>query len=319
MTTVTATTAASLPVRAGRRRIALGYAAALAAVLITGAYPALTRLSITTSALTPADLLLFRFGVSGLVFMPFLVIRARRIAKAQWLAAIPLSFLQGWGMAACVIYGLRFAPASHAAALGPGAIAAWIAAIGFATYRIRVPLPRLVGISIIGGGVVLMLLASYRGMSVSTALIGDGMFLLASALGATYFVYIQRHRFDPVVAAALVCVASAIVVVPWHCVFATGTIATTPAREVAWQLLLQGLVLGCCALLGLNYATRTLGSQRAGVLSSLVPAIGAVCSIATMDDAVSPLDWGSIVLISAGVAVASMPTRIGMFFLRCLT
>src|SRR5215470_8605056 len=83
-----------------RRPVALGYAAALAAVLITGVYPALTRLSIATTTLTPADLLLFRLGVSGLVFAPFLALRARDIPKAQWLAAVPLSFLQGWGMAA---------------------------------------------------------------------------------------------------------------------------------------------------------------------------------------------------------------------------
>jgi drug/metabolite transporter (DMT)-like permease len=115
--------------RARRRRIVLGYVAAVAAVLITGVYPALTRLSITATTLTPADLLLFRLGVSGLLFAPFLLFRAREIPKAQWLAAIPLSFLHGWGMAACVIFGLQFAPASHAAALGPGAIAAWIALI----------------------------------------------------------------------------------------------------------------------------------------------------------------------------------------------
>jgi hypothetical protein len=41
-------------------------------------------------------------------------------------------------MAGCVIFGLQYAPASHAAALGPGAIAAWIALIGFVAYRIEV-------------------------------------------------------------------------------------------------------------------------------------------------------------------------------------
>ena len=289
-----------------RRRLLFGYAAALAAILITGVYPALTRLSITTTTLTPADLLLFRLGVSGLLFAPFLLLRARRIPKSLWLAAIPLSFLHGWGMAACVIFGLQFAPASHAAALGPGAIAAWIAVIGFVAYRVQVSRPKRVGISIIAAGVALILAASYSGLSISTAMIGDGMFLLASALGATYLVYIQRRRLDPLVAAALVCVASAMVVVPWHFAFATSAMTTAPMREIVGQLLLQGVLIGCCAFLALNYATLTVGSQMVGVLSALVPVIGAVCSMMVTRDAISALEWCAIAVISAGVAIASM-------------
>jgi drug/metabolite transporter (DMT)-like permease len=293
------------------RVLAVGYVSALAAVIITGVYPALTRLSIATTTLTPADLLLFRFGVSAVLFVPVLVLRVRAIPKAYWLAAISLSFLQGWGMAACVIFGLQFAPASHAAALGPGAIAAWITLIGFMAYGIHVHSQRLVGISVIAGGVALILFASYSGVSISTALAGDGMFLLASALGATYLVYIQRRRFDPVVAAALVCVASAMVVIPWHHAFATSAIATAPVREIVWQVVLQGVLIGCCASLALNYATVTIGSQTVGVLSALVPVIGAVCSMAFTGDAISITEWSAIAVISAGVAIASMPTRTG--------
>src|SRR5437764_5503554 len=102
-----------------RRSMALGYAAAIFAVLVTSAYPALTRLNVTTS-LTPADLLVFRFGIGALSFAPLVALRFRRITRAQWRSALPLSFLQGWGMAALVVFGLQFGPASHAGALGPG-------------------------------------------------------------------------------------------------------------------------------------------------------------------------------------------------------
>ena len=291
---------------AARRRIVLGYLAAIGAVLITGVYPAMTRLSITTTTLTPADLLLFRLGVSGLLFTPFLALRVRRITKSQWLAALPLSFLHGWGMAACVIFGLQFAPASHAAALGPGAIAAWIALIGFVAYGARISSRKLLGIIIIAGGVALILAASYSGLSISTAMIGDGMFLCASALGAAYLVYIQRHRLDPILAAALVCAASAMVVVPWHHFFAASAIATAPVREIVWQILLQGVLLGCCAFLALNYATLTIGSQTVGVLSALVPAIGATCSIAVTGDPISLMESTAIAVISAGIAAATL-------------
>src|SRR5262249_11853903 len=101
---MTTTAMSGAPALVGDSRLVLGCLAALAAVVMPGVYPALTRLSLTTSTLPPADLLLFRLGVSGLLFAPFLALRARDIPKAQWVAAIPLSFLQGWGMAACVIF-----------------------------------------------------------------------------------------------------------------------------------------------------------------------------------------------------------------------
>src|SRR5207245_9302153 len=99
------TTATNIATISVRNPVALGYLAALTAVFITAVYPALTRLSVTTT-LTPADLLLFRLGGSGLLFVPFLVMHAHEIPKADWLAGLPLSFLHGWGMAGCVVFGL---------------------------------------------------------------------------------------------------------------------------------------------------------------------------------------------------------------------
>jgi drug/metabolite transporter (DMT)-like permease len=294
----------------GRKAIALGYVAALAAVLITSVYPALTRLSVTTT-LTPADLLLFRLGIGGLLFAPYLVRHAREIPKSDWLSGLPLSFLHGWGMAGCVVFGLQFAPASHAAALGPGAIAAWIALVGFLLYRIQVDSKRLAGISIIVIGVALILVASYRGQSLATAMIGDLMFLAASALGATYLVYIQRRRLNPVVAAALVCVASAMVVGPWHYFFATSAISGASFEELAWQLLFQGVLVGCCAFFALNFAVLAIGSQTVGVLSALVPVAGALFAVLITRDPISGLEWTAIIAISSGVAVACLPARGG--------
>ena len=291
---------------AARKGMALGYIAAFTVVLITSAYPAVTRLGVATS-LTPADLLLFRLGVSGLLFVPYLVRHGREIRKSDWLSALPLSFLHGWGMAGCVIFGLQYAPASHAAALGPGAIAAWIALIGFLAYRIEVDLKRLAGIAIIIAGVALILVASYRGQSLAKAIVGDTMFLAASALGATYLVYIQRRRLDPILAAALVCVTSAMVVGPWHYFFAQSAIASAPLTDLAWQAVFQGVVFGCGVFFAINYAVLVVGSQTVGVLSALVPVAGALCAMLIVGDSISGLEWTAIASISSGVAVACIP------------
>jgi drug/metabolite transporter (DMT)-like permease len=292
-----------------RKSFALGYVAALTVVLVTAAYPALTRWSVTTT-LTPADILLFRLGVSGLLFVPYVVLHAREIRPSEWLAALPLSFLHGWGMAGCVVFGLQHAPASHAAALGPGAIAAWIALIGFVAYRIEIDSKRLAGIAVIVGGVALVLAASYRGHSLAGAVVGDAMFLAASALGATYLVYIQRRRLDPVLAAALVCVASAMVVGPWHYFFAHSAIASAARGELAWQIVFQGVVFGCGVAFAINYAVLAVGSQTVGVLSALVPVVGALCAMWIAGDRISDLEWIAIAAISCGVTVACLPSRV---------
>ena len=136
-----------------RRRRTLGYALALVAVLITASYPALTRSSVTTH-FTPGDLLAFRFGIGALVFGPLLLLRFRRITGTEWRSARPLSFLQGWGMAALVVFGLQLGPASHAAALGPGAIGAWVAVIAFVAYGVRVSSRKFIGLLAIVAGIL---------------------------------------------------------------------------------------------------------------------------------------------------------------------
>src|SRR6266550_2040284 len=290
-----------------QRRTAIGYAAAIIAVLITSAYPALTRLSVTTS-LTPDDLLLFRFGIGALLFAPLLVLRFRRIRRAEWRSALPLSFLQGWGMAALVVFGLQFAPASHAAALGPGAIGAWVAIVAFVCYGVRLSSRKLVGIIIIVSGIGSIVLASYRGFSLDTAMIGDAMFLTASALGATYLVTVEYRRLDPVLSAGLVCMISAMIILPWHFFFGNSTIASAHLAEIAWQIVFQGVLFGGVAFLALNYAIRFIGSQNVGILTAMVPVIGGVCSLVIVGDPITNVEWIGIATISAGVVVASMRT-----------
>ena len=98
-----------------------GYAAAAVVVLIWASYPVATRAGVTGS-FAPHDLVALRFGVAALLFLPYLALQCRAIRRDAWLQGVPLTLFQGAGMAALVICGLQFAPASHAAALGPGVV-----------------------------------------------------------------------------------------------------------------------------------------------------------------------------------------------------
>jgi drug/metabolite transporter (DMT)-like permease len=293
----------------GQHSVVLGYLAALAAVAIFSTYPAVTRVSVTTT-LTPADLLMLRLGVSGLLFAPYLLWKASDIPRRVWSVGIPLSFFHGWGMAGCVIFGLQFAPASHSVALGPGTISIWIAVLGFLLYGINVARGKLLAIAAIIAGVALILLVSFGGLSTARALTGDAMFLAASVLGAAYLVYAQRHKLDPVLGVALVSVYSAAILLPWYLLVAKSALATAPAAEIAWQVVFQGLLMGSGAFLAINFAVLTIGSQTVGVLFALVPVLGMLASLTIANDSVSPIEWVAIGAISTGVALGARPTPV---------
>jgi drug/metabolite transporter (DMT)-like permease len=291
-----------------RRAAVLGFAAALLAVTFTSIYPAVTRLSVVTT-MTPADLLMIRLGVSGLLFAPYLLWKAGDIPAATWRAGIKLSFFHGWGMAGCVIFGLQFAPASHSAALGPGTISAWIAAINFLIYGITIGNRKILSIAMIIAGALLLLSGSFGGLSTQNALVGDVLFLAASALGAIYLTYVQRHQINPMLGAALVSTYSAVILLPWYLLFAHSAIAQAPAAEIVWQFTFQGLLMGGLVFLAVNYAALTVGSQTVGMLFALVPVLGTLSSLLITADPVLSIEWAAIAAISCGVFMGARPGR----------
>jgi hypothetical protein len=88
----------------GERSVGLGYLAAIVAVVIASIYPAVTRVAVTAT-LAPADLLMIRLGVSGILFalvpvlgiLSSLAITNDPVLTSEWvaIAAISLGVLLG--------------------------------------------------------------------------------------------------------------------------------------------------------------------------------------------------------------------------------
>jgi drug/metabolite transporter (DMT)-like permease len=68
--------------------------------------------------------------------------------------------------------------------------------------------------------------------------------------------------------------------------------------------------MGCVAFAAINYATLTIGSQTFGVLCALIPVFGILSSLAIAGDPVSTIEWISIAVISAGVAIGARMTPV---------
>jgi drug/metabolite transporter (DMT)-like permease len=280
-----------------------GYLAAAIAVLISASYPVATRAGVTGS-FAPHELVTLRFGVGALLFLPYLLLHWRQVGRAAWLQGVPLTLFQGAGMGALVICGLQLAPANHAAALGPGVNPAWVALLGFVVFAKR-PSSRVV----IGGTLCAIGVLALTGWGSAernmVVLAGDAMFLTASALGALYVLQLRSWGVSAIQGAAIVSLYSALIVVPWYLCSAPAPIWRVTPLELLWQVLWQGVLIGCIAFIALNHAISRLGAERSSALAALVPVLAAVLGFIFLGEVPSAPEIAAFVAISAGVSIAA--------------
>jgi drug/metabolite transporter (DMT)-like permease len=286
-----------------------GYLAAGITVLIAASYPVATRAGVTGS-FAPQDLVTLRFGVGALLFLPYLLLHWRRISRSAWCRGIPLTLFQGAGMGALVICGLELAPANHAAALGPGVNAAWVALLGFVVFARRPSFRIIVGATLCAIGVMALAWwgTAERNMAV---LAGDAMFLAASALGALYVLQLRTWGVNAIQGAAIVSLYSALIVIPWYLWSAPAPMWRVAPLELAWQILWQGVLIGCVAFVALNHAISRLGAERSSAMVALVPVLAAVLAFIFLGEVPSAAEVAAFVAISAGVSIGASRSYAG--------
>jgi drug/metabolite transporter (DMT)-like permease len=280
-----------------------GYLAAAIAVIIWASYPVATRAAVTGS-FAAMDLVALRFGLGALLFLPYLAFHYRTIRRTVWLKGLPLTLFQGAGMGALVICGLQFAPASHQAALGPGVSPAWVALLGFVVFAKRPSAGAVFGAVLCAAGVLVLTCAS-GARSDPAVVLGDAMFLGASALGALYVLQLRNWGVGAMQSAAIVAVYSAILVVPWYLFATPSPFRHVSSTELLWQALWQGVLIGCVSLVALNHAIQRLGAERSSAMVALVPVVSAILAVVFLGERPSPVEIVAILAISAGVSIAA--------------
>lgn len=299
------TTARALPEAHSR---AFAWAAVMLGVLIAASYPAVSRIAVTGS-LTPQDLLVLRFGVSGAILLPWLLMHASKLPRAVWRMSVPLSFLQGWGAAACVLFGLQYTSAARASALFQGSLSLWVALVAFALFRLRPHRAQMIGIGVIALGTVLLVGSSSLAAVHPQRWLGDALLLCAPLLASGYLLYGQRTRLNPVIGVALVAVISALFVIPWALWNGHRTLAQAPLAEIAWQVFFQGVLIGCVGMLCLHHGVLGLGSQAVGAALAMVPVLGLVFSVVVAHETITLLEGVAAAVVSAGVWLATRAPR----------
>jgi len=141
-------------------------------------------------------------------------------------------------------------------------------------------------------------------------LLGDAMFLAASALGALYVLRLRASAIGTFDGAAIVSIYSALIVVPWYFATVDAPFAHVPARDLMFQVLWQGVLIGFVAMVAFNHGIRRLGSERASALIALVPALSAALAAGVLAELPTAAELIAIAIITLGVAIAAGSGRV---------
>jgi drug/metabolite transporter (DMT)-like permease len=280
----------------------LGALYGLAAVSIWSGWIVVARLGLRTS-LTPWDIAALRFGVAGILLLPYVLKHGLAIDRLGWvgLAAIVL------GGAAPVFLansGLLFAPAAHAGALFPGVMPLMVALLAAALLQEAFTTAKKIGFALILPGVVAIAWGS-GGELGSLQNVGHGLFLGAGLAWAFYTVAMRKARLDGLHAAAITAVGSMVLYLPVFILLQRGTLAAAPWSDVALQAVVQGMLTAIISLLLYGRAVSILGASSGAAFAALCPAMTALLGIPILSEWPTALDWAAISLISAGVYIVS--------------
>ena len=274
---------------------------ALVAVMIWAGWFVATRIAVGPGGVLGAtDLVAIRFGIGGLLMLPVFLARARSLPRSAWIDGLWLTVGSGAPFALVVSAGLRFAPASHAAALTPGTMPLWAAILGIVLLKDRPNRGQFLGLAFIVCGA----LSLAGGLVGTREILGHGLFVIGSILFAVSTVRMRGSKLKPLDATALVCVYSLAGYLPVYLLAGTSNLALASTRELVFQSIYQGVLVSAAALLAFNRAIALLG-RRAPAFAALVPVLATIFAIPAAGEIPGPAESIAVLAIGSGVLLTT--------------
>jgi drug/metabolite transporter (DMT)-like permease len=285
------------------RQLVIGASCAIGAVAIWAGWLVMMRLGVTTR-LSTTDLAALRFSVAGLVLFPIVLRRGFAMGRLGWLGFAAVVIGGGAPLPLVIGMALVFAPAAHAGALFQGVVPFAVACLAAIVLGERVPSIRKVGLLLIACGAVMI---AGLGMSSLTGRqsIGHMLFLSSAFMWACYTVSIRRAGIDGLHAAAIAAVVSLLIYLPIYVVFFEVDLFNKPTADLVFQALYQGVLTAAISLALYGRAIRLLGASKAAAFVALGPPLTALMGIPVLGEWPSSVAWAAIVIITAGVYLAS--------------
>jgi len=255
------------------------------------------------SGLSPGDMILMRFGVSGLVLLPFWIGSGlHRLAGIGWGRAAILTLLAGPGFALMQTGGYAFAPLAHGAVIHPASVTIISTGIAAALLKERLSGAHLIGASLVIAGIVLI---SWHGLHVaagSDSWIGDVLFFASAIIWACFTVLIRHWRLHAIRTIAVVSFLSLILMLPGYLLwYGMGHVRALPLGAMAVQGLVQGFGQGVLAITAYSQAIRVLGVSRAVLFPAMVPAVSILVGIPIVGELPDAFQIAGLLMVTAGL------------------
>ena len=275
----------------------------LAAVSIWASWIVAVRLGIKTS-LQPWDIVAIRFGVAGLILLPYLLVKGLAFDRLGWSGLAAILIGGGAPMVMASYGGLIFAPAAHAASLYTALIPLYVAILAALAIGEDFGAGKRVGLVLIIAGAFGILWGA--GGTIGTSQnIGHAMFISAGIMWAGYTVALRKASLGGLHAAAIAAVGSLIVYVPVYAAVSDGALFDAPWNDLALQAFVHGILAAVVALVCIGRAVSLLGASNGSAFAALAPAITAIFAIPVLGEWPATSDWIAMLLISGGVYIAS--------------
>jgi len=282
----------------------------IAAVAIWASWIVAVRFGIRTS-LKPWDITAIRFGVAGLILLPYLLKKGLAVDRLGW-AGLAAIMLGGGAPMVLISYGgLLFAPAAHAASLYTALIPLYVATLAAIVLGEVFTVAKRIGLVLIVAG-VLGILWGAGGTIGSRQNIGHALFIGAGILWAGCVVAMRKARLEGLHAAAIAAVGSLITYVPAYAIVFPSSLFDAPWPDVAVQALVHGVLVAVISFVCIGRAVSLLGASNGSAFAALAPAITAILAIPILGEWPATSDWIAMLLISGGVYIASgaaLPAR----------
>ena len=273
------------------------------AACIWSGWIVVARLGLRTSV-TPWDIAALRFGVGGLLLLPYLWRKGLAMERLGWVGLAALVLGCGAPMVLLVNAGLLFAPAAHAGALFSGVVPIMVALLAASILHEAFTSAKRVGLALVLAGVI-GIVWSTGGTIGTRQNIGHILFLGGALLWACYTVAMRRARLDGLHAAAIAAVGTLLLYMPAYAVVTGASLFKAPLGDIALQAFVQGFLTAVVSLVLYGRAVSILGASSGAAFPALCPAMTAVLAIPILGEWPTAIDWIAIILISVGVYVVS--------------
>jgi drug/metabolite transporter (DMT)-like permease len=254
-----------------------------------------------SQTLTAWDVTALRFGAGGLLLLP-LFARRRLASLAAW-QALFLACAAGAPYVLLTAGGLAFAPAGHMGVLTPSCMLLFSTLGSALLLHERLSVGRIAGALAIFGGILML---GWDGLANHGELtwLGDLMFVLGGLSWASYTLASRALKVEPLHATAVVAVLSMVLYLPGYALLAGDSLAAAPWREIAIQIVFQGVLSAIVALLLYTRAVAILGAARGAVFAALVPSFALLIAIPTLHELPTRLQLVGVALVSVGMVFA---------------